>query len=93
MSDFNHQTTKDPQPVNTQQWQLYGTLGCHLCELAEQLLQQAQAVADIRWEKVDIVDLPEQQMLVFADRIPVLVTPTRTLYYPFSIMDIMALTP
>lgn len=73
-------------------WRLYGTVGCHLCEIAESLLRQAQAVADIRWQPIDIAELPEQEMLKFADKIPVLVTATKTLNYPFSIMDIMALT-
>ena len=73
-------------------WRLYGTVGCHLCEIAESLLRQAQAVADIRWQPIDIAELPEQEMLEFADKIPVLVTATKTLYYPFSIMDIMALS-
>lgn len=72
-------------------WQLYGTLGCHLCDTAEMLLQQAQTVADFTFEKIDIADLPELDMLQLADKIPVLVTPTHTLYYPFSVMDILAL--
>ena len=72
-------------------WQLYGTLGCHLCETAEQILQQAQAVIGITCQKIDIAELPDAQMLTLADKIPVLVTPARTLYYPFSIMDILAL--
>ena len=33
---------------------LYGTLGCHLCEQAEQLLTQAQQVMAIEWQTVDI---------------------------------------
>lgn len=34
---------------------LYGTSGCHLCELAEALLPGLQAsVPGLRWEKVDI---------------------------------------
>lgn len=86
ISSANHLSAK----LNT--WQLYGTLGCHLCDIAESLLMQAQTVSDIDWQKVDIADLPEAQMLTFADKIPVLVTPNKTLYYPFSIMDIMALT-
>lgn len=73
-------------------WQLYGTLGCHLCDDAETLLKQAQAVADFTFEKIDIAELPEPQLLEFADKIPVLVTPVKTLYYPFSVMDILALT-
>ena len=50
---------------------------------------KAQAVADIRWQSIDIAELPEQEMLKFADKIPVLVTAIKTLYYPFSIMDII----
>lgn len=95
MSDFNDETAKNSPfkcKADTGSWQLYGTVGCHLCEIAESLLQQAQAVSDIRWHNIDIAALPEAQMLALADKIPVLVTPTRTLYYPFSIMDIMALT-
>ncbi len=72
-------------------WQLYGTLGCHLCEQAQTLLQQAQQVVDFSYIVIDITDLPETQMLLFSSKIPVLVTPTKTLYYPFSIMDIMSL--
>ena len=95
MSDFNEQTAINSVshcPVSADSWQLYGTLGCHLCEVAESLLIQAQTVTDIEWQKVDIADLPEAQMLAYADKIPVLVTPNKTLYYPFSILDIMALT-
>lgn len=73
-------------------WQLYGTLGCHLCDDAQMLLQQAQAVADFDFIKVDIAELDEKQMKDWATKIPVLVTPHRTLFYPFSIMDILTLT-
>ena len=95
MSDLNAQNMTNPhdhmmgEPTT---WRLYGTVGCHLCEIAESLLRQAQAVADIRWQSIDIAELPEQEMLKFADKIPVLVTATKTLYYPFSIMDVMALS-
>ena len=87
MTNIHEQIVADPTT-----WRLYGTVGCHLCEIAESLLLQAQAVADIRWQSIDIAELPEQEMLKFADKIPVLVTANKTLYYPFSIMDIMALS-
>ena len=87
MTNIHEQIMADPTT-----WRLYGTVGCHLCEIAESLLLQAQAVADIRWQSIDIAELPEQEMLKFADKIPVLVTATKTLDYPFSIMDIMALS-
>ena len=86
MSDRKAQNKRNPHDHRIP------TLGCHLCEIAESLLRQAQAVADIRWQSIDIAELPEQEMLKFADKIPVLVTASKTLNYPFSIMDIMALT-
>lgn len=94
MLNINDNTTVNTllsSKTNTTDWKLYGTVSCHLCEIAENLLLQAQAVADIRWQSIDITDLPEAQMLAFSDKIPILVTSDKTLYYPFSIMDIMAL--
>ena len=95
MSDLNAQNITNIHEqimADATTWRLYGTVGCHLCEIAESLLRQAQAVADIRWQSIDIAELPEQEMLEFADKIPVLVTTNKALYYPFSIMDIMALS-
>lgn len=76
--------------MTQQTWQLYGTLGCHLCEHATALLNQAQTVADFCWEYVDIAEFDNPLAHEWADKIPVLVTPKRTLFYPFSIMDILA---
>ncbi|MFW2177277.1 MULTISPECIES: glutaredoxin family protein [unclassified Moraxella] len=87
-----HPMPPNPSVNLNDTWQLYGTLGCHLCEDAENLLKQAQSVADISFDKVDIADLDEVDMLKLADKIPVLVTQNRTLHYPFSVMDILALT-
>ena len=95
MSDFDAQNMTNPHDhimADPTTWRLYGTLGCHLCEIAESLLRQAQTVADIRWQSIDIAELPEQEMLKFADIIPVLFSAYKTLYYPFSIMDVMALS-
>lgn len=86
----NAAITSTPLPT-TAVWQLYGTVGCHLCEQAEQLLIQVQAVQEIHWQNVDIADLPEPIMQQFADKIPILMTPNQTLYYPFSLMDILAI--
>jgi len=72
-------------------WTLYGTLGCHLSEDAEALVAQAWQVVDFELQRVDIADLPEDEAMQLADKIPVLVTPTRTLYYPFSLLDVVAL--
>ena len=66
-------------------WILYGTVGCRLCDDAKYLLNQAQMVADFEWRYVDIIDLPEDEMLALATKIPVIQTPnfSQTLNYPF----------
>lgn len=88
-SNNQHTYNKEPTSNKHHTWQLYGTLGCHLCDEAKNLLQQALMVKDFTYETIDIIDLPESQMQSLADKIPVLMTPNKTLYYPFSIMDIM----
>lgn len=63
---------------------LYGTLGCHLCELAEQLLLPYVAAG---WQ-VELVDIAEDDALLaqFSLLIPVLedVATTRHLAWPFD---------
>lgn len=75
---------------------LYGTLGCHLCELAEQLL--LPYVAD-GWP-VELVDIAEDDVLLerFSLTIPVLasVTTARHLIWPFdaaALKDFLLLEP
>lgn len=70
-------------------WQLYGTLGCHLCEQAEQLLQQFMDTRAVQLVLVDIADLPESDMNSLALHIPVLRTPQEQLNWPFSLADLM----
>ncbi len=70
-------------------WQLYGTLGCHLCEQAEQLLQQFSDTRAVRLEHIDIADLSEVQMNEWASQIPVLATTQAILMWPFSLADLM----
>ena len=53
-------------------WQLLGTLGCHLCEQAEDILKQLQRQFAIEYSVVDIADKPEWVEL-YGQRIPVLV--------------------
>lgn len=57
---------------------LYGTLGCHLCELAEAqlaaLLMQLPNAAALEIECIDIADGPDSDELIsrYGERIPVL---------------------
>lgn len=49
---------------------LYSTAGCHLCELAEQQLREAQIQVSLQWQWTEIVD-SEDLMERYAVRIPV----------------------
>ena len=63
---------------------LYGTLGCHLCELAEAVLLPCVAQG---WQ-VELVDIAEDDALFerFSTRIPVLLHPVSggELAWPFD---------
>lgn len=73
------------------QWWLLGTSGCHLCDVAEQLLAQFQAVQPISYQPVDIADFNEALMMQFSSTIPVVLTPSARLNYPFSVLDLQRL--
>ena len=74
-----------------EEWWLLGTSGCHLCTQAEQLMTQLQAVYPITYQHIDIADFDEPLMMTFATTIPVLLTKTQRLNYPFSVMDLQRL--
>ena len=74
-----------------EEWWLLGTSGCHLCTQAEQLMTQLQAVYPITYQHIDIADFDEALMMTFATTIPVLLTKTQRLNYPFSVMDLQRL--
>ena len=74
-----------------EEWWLLGTSGCHLCTQAEQLMTQLQAVYPITYQQIDIADFDEALMMTFATTIPVLLTKTQRLNYPFSVMDLQRL--
>lgn len=76
---------------NQDKWWLLGTTGCHLCDVAEQLLAQFQAVQPISYQYVDIADFDEALMMEFATTIPVILTPSKRLNYPFSVLDLQQL--
>ncbi|PKH78852.1 glutaredoxin family protein [Psychrobacter sp. 4Bb] len=76
---------------NNNQWWLLGTSGCHLCDIAEQIVTQFQAVQLISYQHIDIADFDEALMMDFATSIPVILTPSKRLDYPFSVMDLQQL--
>lgn len=52
-------------------YRLYSTLGCHLCEQAKALVEQALGPAGGVWEEVDIAE-SESLVEAYGVRIPVL---------------------
>lgn len=64
---------------------LYSTWGCHLCEQAEQLLQQAKLAG--RYRVVDIVD-DENAFARYRVAIPVVCKGDKELYWPFDAMQL-----
>lgn len=77
--------------MESNRWHLYGTLGCHLCEQAEQLLAQLQDARPIVWDVIDIADLPLEEQNRLATQIPVLTTSQTTLNWPFGLADLLRL--
>lgn len=77
--------------MNSTTWRLYGTLGCHLCEQAEQLLLQLRDARHVEWQVIDIADLPLDEQNRLATQIPVLRTNQATLNWPFGLTDLLRL--
>jgi glutaredoxin len=70
---------------------LYTTDGCHLCEHAETIIEQALArEPDLTWQKVDIAD-QDALMERYGIRIPViqLEAADYDLGWPFSVDDVV----
>lgn len=69
---------------------LYGTRGCHLCDVAEALLRQVSAARPLDWTYVDIA-LDEALVASHGERIPVLRRESdgRELGWPFSLLDML----
>lgn len=72
-------------------WWLLSTAGCHLCDVAQALLAHFSAVEPIEYEYIDIANFDESLMMQFATTIPIILTPTQRLNYPFSVLDLQQL--
>ncbi|WP_019673692.1 glutaredoxin family protein [Psychrobacter lutiphocae] len=89
LNSAQHKTTSEA--VDLQAWWLLGTSGCHLCDTANELLRLFSSVHPIRIQQIDIADFDESLMTQFATTIPVLLTPTTQLKFPFSLVDLQQL--
>lgn len=77
---------------------LYSTLGCHLCTLAEEVVQQAASqLCENRWELyLTVVDIAEEESLMaaYAESIPVLALEGEKgfeLMWPFTVEEVIQL--
>jgi len=67
-----------------QEFRLYSTGACHLCDVAEGLLREQQAARALRYTRVDISD-SDALFERYGMRIPVLARPDgRELNWPFD---------
>jgi hypothetical protein len=67
---------------------LYGTSACHLCEVAEALIQERQQAVAFTYVKCDISE-SDELFARFGVRIPVLQRPDGAeLGWPFSALDL-----
>lgn len=73
--------------MNDKIYQLYGTDGCHLCDLAQALCEQV-----IKPEVIEYVDIIDQQKLIdlYSTAIPVLehLPSNMALYWPFDLQQL-----
>lgn len=74
---------------------LYGTQGCHLCDEAERLLNQAKRARPLQWQYIDIA-LDDELVEKYGVKIPVLESTNESgavtvLHWPFSLLDIIKL--
>ncbi len=68
---------------------LLGTEACHLCDQAQDLLQQASAARALSWQLKDIA-LEDDLVARYGERIPVLCrSDGAELNWPFSLLDIL----
>ncbi|MDO4699511.1 MAG: hypothetical protein Q4A69_02335 [Moraxella sp.] len=73
----------------SRQWYLIGTEGCHLCQLAWQMLHASNTAHDIMY--LELTDSTDVVIDHLGWLIPILLTPKGLLCHPFGIMDIVQL--
>lgn len=86
-----------PTQPNPDDWCLIDTDGCHLCDHAKDIIAQASLQTTLpKLQQLDLADIKDGNSPLidtFGMMIPILLTPTRLLCYPFGVMDVLALQP
>lgn len=68
---------------------LYGTQGCHLCDVAEGLMRQLAAARPLVWQGRDIAD-DDTLLARYGERIPVLARADGAeLAWPFTLPELL----
>ncbi len=94
-SALRHQILAGLQSSDEQAWYLLGTDGCHLCHEAQSIIETAATVyAQMPTVCVlDLADAADERLVDLLGRhIPILMTDSQLLCYPFGLMDIIPLT-
>lgn len=92
-TDDNPNSSPTRLPSHQQDWYLLGTDGCHLCHQAGQMIEQAFAISPTppRLLYLDLADGGELLIDLLGWHIPLVLTPSRLLGYPFGVMDLVAI--
>ena len=70
---------------------LYGTPGCHLCDVAEALLAPLSGARGVSWQYI-VIALDEALVVRYGEHIPVLCNSAGDeLRWPFSLLDALKL--
>lgn len=79
-------------PLQPDAWWLIGTDGCHLCELAEHDIMQVKGLYPLPdLQVLEILEFDASVIQIFSPLLPILITPTSLLTYPFGVMDIISI--
>lgn len=85
--DFLHTLLAHFHQQKANQYYLIGTDGCHLCDDVMTLCQRI----GLNVTALELSDANDVLIDTLGLMIPILVTPTALLCYPFGVMDLMAL--
>lgn len=66
---------------------IYSTLGCHLCEQAKAVLEQAQRTCVFEYTEIDIAD-DDNLLELYSTRIPVIKIDQAELDWPFDLAKV-----
>ena len=75
-------------------WYLIGTDGCHLCDVTKSIIEQASCLGSLPiLHNLDLAEANDTGLLVdtLGIMIPVILTPSHLLCYPFGVMDVVNL--